>query len=107
MKVTDLIIDPKSFGSQMWLVNIEPAYAYRDNVRTNDIVGYRYVVALPEKGLEKVSVKIEGEQRIELPKMYAEVVFDGLEIFVYWANGQLVVGARAKDIHVVNSTTKD
>lgn len=103
MKITDLRIDPKSLGDRLWLVDVEPAYLYKDNVRTNEIVGYRYVVAMPEKGLEKMSVKIEGEKRMESPEIYSEVQFEGLELFIYWSSGQPVVGARAKDVHLVNS----
>lgn len=102
MKVTDLIIDPKSLGEKLWLVSVEPAYLYRNNVRTNEIVGYRYTVAMPEKGLEKMSVKIEGAKKMETPEIYAEVKFTGLELFIYWNNGQPMVGARAKDIQPVN-----
>lgn len=106
MKVTDLIIDPRSFGETMWLVNVEPAYVYRNNMRTDDIAGYRYVVALPDRGLDKVSIKIEGKKRMEQPDTYQEVVFEGLEIFVYWSGGQLAVGARAKDVRAVDNTIK-
>ena len=47
MKITDLIIDPRSLGSKFWLVDVSPAYEYRDNRRTDTVTGYRYAVALP------------------------------------------------------------
>ena len=28
MKITDLIIDPKSLGNKLWLVEVTPAYEY-------------------------------------------------------------------------------
>ena len=28
MKITDLIIDPRSLGSKLWLVEVSPAYDY-------------------------------------------------------------------------------
>lgn len=31
MKITDLIIDPKSLGSKLWLVDVLPAYEYMEN----------------------------------------------------------------------------
>ena len=61
MKITDLIIDPKSLGSKLWLVDVSPAYEYQNNRRTDTVLGYRYTVALPEKFLEKVNVRIDGE----------------------------------------------
>lgn len=105
MKLTDLIIDPKSLGSRLWLVDVSPAYEYRDGKRTNSVCGYRYVVALPEKGLDKINVRIDGQQQMEAPNGYVEVRFDNLEVFIYWSQGQYVVGAKATGIHVVNNKT--
>ena len=31
MKITDLIIDPRSLGSKLWLVDVSPAYEYQIN----------------------------------------------------------------------------
>ena len=102
MKITDLIIDPKSLGSKLWLVDVSPAYEYQNNRRTDTVLGYRYTVALPEKGLDKINVRIDGEKRMDTPDGYVEVRFDGLEVFIYWSQGQPQVGARAADIHLVN-----
>ena len=49
MTITDLIIDPKSLGNKLWLVDVVPVYEYKDNKRTENITVYRYVVAIPEK----------------------------------------------------------
>jgi len=59
-------------------------------------------VALPEKGLDKINVRIDGEKRMDTPDGYVEVRFDGLEVFIYWSQSQPQVGARAADIHLVN-----
>ena len=64
MKITDLIIDPRSLGSKLWLVEVSPAFAYVNNRKTDTILGYRYTVALPEKGLEKINVRIDGDKRM-------------------------------------------
>lgn len=56
MKITDAKIDPATFGNKMWLVDVKPAYAYENNHRTDTVIGYRYIVALPERGLDKVSI---------------------------------------------------
>lgn len=102
MTLKDLIIDPKSLGRRFWLVDVVPVYEYKDNVRTDNITAYRYVVALPDKGLDKIGVKIEGSPLMEKPDGYAEVTFQGLEINVYMIGGQLNFAAKATGITLVN-----
>lgn len=101
MKITDLIIDSRSLGNKLWLVDVSPAYEYKDNRRTDTVTGYRYAVAMPEKELDKINVRIDGQQLMEKPEGYADVLFDGLEVFIYWSNGQPQVGAKATGIHLV------
>lgn len=103
MKITDLIIDPRSLGNKLWLVDVAPAYAYVDGKRTDNITGYRYSIALPEKGLDKVDVKIDGPQQMDAPDGYVEVRFDSLEVTIYWSKGDYHVGARAAGIHLANA----
>lgn len=103
MKITDLIIDPKSLGNKLWLVDVSPAYEYQNNRRTDTILGYRYAVAMPEKGLDKINVRIDGDQQMEAPDGHVEVRFDNLEVFIYWSQGQPQVGARATGIRLANS----
>ena len=105
MKITDLIIDPKSLGSKLWLVDVSPAYEYKDNRRTDTVTGYRYAVAMPEKGLDKINVRIDGKQLMEAPDGFVEVRFEGLEVFIYWSQGQPQVGAKAMGVQLVNSKT--
>ena len=95
MKLTDLIVSPKSLGDKLWLVDVSPAYEYKDGKRTDTVLGYRYSVALPEKGLDKVDVRIDGQQQTEAPNGYVEVRF-------YWSKGDYHVGAKATGIHIVN-----
>ena len=103
MKITDLIIDPRSLGSKLWLVEVSPAYEYRENRKTDTVLGYRYTVAMPEKGLDKINVRIDGEKRMDTPDGYVEVRFDNLEVSIYWSKGDYHVGAKATGIHLVNS----
>lgn len=105
MKITDLIISPASLGKKLWLVDVAPSYEYKNGSRTDTITGYRYSIALPEKGLDKITVKIDGEKRMDAPDGYVEVRFDALEVFVYWSQGQPQVGAKATGIHLVDSKT--
>ena len=106
MKIIDLQIDLKSLGNKLWLVEVTPAYAYQDNHRTDTIIGYRYTVALPERNLDKISVRIDGAKRMDSPNGYVEVRFEGLELYLYWSHGEYQLGARATNIHPVAASTK-
>lgn len=103
MDLTKLVIDAeKSIGRKPLLVNVTPYYAYNGDNRTNKIQGYRYDVAMPEHNLDKVGVKIEGNQLVEKPKGYVEVKFTGLEMSIYWYNGEHNVKTTATGIELVN-----
>jgi len=103
MKITDLIIDPKSIGHKMILVGVQPFYVYENGRRTESIKGYKYEVALADKGYDKIAVKIDGNQQMDVTPEYQEVSFENLEIFVYWLNGNYEVGARAMAIHIAKN----
>lgn len=103
MKLTDLIISPKSLGERLLLVAIAPSYEYKDGRRSDTIIGYRYTIALPDKELDKIDVKIEGPQQMEAPKGYVEVRFDGMEVYITWFNNNYHVAARATGIHLANT----
>lgn len=100
----NLKIDPKSLGKHLWLVDATPVVEYtKSGERTDKIIGFRYVIALPAHGFEKLSVKIAGDQKIELPdgEEYIPVEFDGLDIRVYEAGGHAQLTASATGIHAV------
>ena len=102
LNIRDLKIDPASLGTKKLLVDILPAYEYKNGQKTDNLMGHRYIVALPEHGLEKISVKIEGRQILEKPEGFAEVTFDNLEVFLYMSNGLPQIGARASAVSLVN-----
>lgn len=103
MKITDVKIDPDgTLGRKLWLVDVIPAYEYKEGQRTDTVIGYRYVVAMPERGLEKINVRIVGKQLMGKPDGYAEVKFTDLEVFVYWSQGQPQIGAKATGISAVS-----
>ena len=102
LNIRNLKIDPTSLGEKMLLVDITPAYEYKDGRRLDTVTGYRYIVALPEHGLEKLGVKIDGKQLLDKPDGFAEVEFDGLEVFAYEAQGKTQISARATGITLVN-----
>ena len=57
LNIRDMRIDPACLGQKKLLVDVVPVYEYRDNKRTDTVVAYRYIVALPELRLEKIGVK--------------------------------------------------
>lgn len=103
LNIRDLRIDPASLGVKKLLVDIAPAYEYKDNKRTDTVTGYRYTVALPEHGLDKLGVKIEGKQLMEKPEGFAEIEFTDLELFVYMSDGKPMVSAKATGISLAKA----
>ena len=103
INIRDLRIDPASLGTKKWLVDIMPAYEYKDGKRTDTVTGYRYIVALPAHGLEKLSIKIDGKQLVEKPEGFIEVEFVGLEVSAYETQGHVQITAKATGIHLVSS----
>ena len=101
LKITDLEVKSQSLGDKLWLVDVSPAYEYQNNRRTDTVLGYRYSIAMPERGLDKVDVRIDGQQQMDAPNGYEEVRFDNLEVFIYWSKGDYHVGAKATGIHIV------
>ena len=104
LNIRDLKIDPASLGAKKLLVDITPAYEYKDGHRSDTITGYRYIVALPEHGLEKIGVKIEGRQLLEKPEGYAEVEFSGLEVFADESQGKTQISAKATGVSLVKKS---
>lgn len=103
MDIRNLKIDAKrTVGENLMLVEVLPVYVYEGGKRTDKVSGYRYVVAMPEHAFDKIAVKIDGKQRLELPDGdYPIVDFDGLELSIYWSPEGYRVGASAMDISVV------
>ena len=83
--LSELMIDPRSVGRKLFLVAVKPAYDYKDGHRISDEpVGYKYEIALPEKHMEKLSVRIDGACQMEEPDSFQEIVLDGLKLELYW-----------------------
>ena len=51
LNIRDLKIDNASLGQKKLLVEVVPAYEYKDKQRTDTITGYRYVVCLVDHHL--------------------------------------------------------
>ena len=99
----NLKFDNKSLGDVLLLVDVLPVYEYKDNTRTDNVVAHRYIVAVPEHGLEKIAVKIEGKKLLEKPEGFSEVIFEGLEISAYESHGIPQIRAKANGISLVNN----
>ena len=99
LNIRDLRIDVASLGQKMLLVDVMPAYEYKDGKRTDNIVGYRYEVALPAHNLDKISVRIDGKQLMDAPEDgFIEVGFTNLEVSAYEREGKVLFTAKATGI---------
>lgn len=98
LRVRDLRIDPASLGAKKLLVDIAPAYQYDNGKRTDNVTGYRYIIALPAHSLEKIGVRIDGKQLMEKPEGFAEVEFSDLEVSAYESQGHVQFTAKATGI---------
>ena len=102
LNIRDLRIDPASLGRKMLLVDVMPAYEYKDGKRTETVTGYRYVVCLAEHRLEKLSVRIDGPQLMEKPEGFVDVEFTDLIVTGYESQGKLQFSAKASGIFPVD-----
>lgn len=101
--IKNLKIDTASLGKHKLLVDVAPVAEYVGGQRTDKVVGYRYVVALPEHSFEKLSVKIAGDKLLDVPdgKDYVAVDFKALDIKVYEAQGKAQLSATATEIYEI------
>lgn len=109
MEIKNLIIDSeKSVGNNLVLVDVAPIKSYVDGRRMDEVSGYRYTVALPDKAFDKLVVKIDGVQRLDKPVegKYPKVVFDNLDLSLYWTPEGHKVSAKADDIKAVEGKDK-
>lgn len=106
LDIRNLTIDNSSLGSKMLLTEIRPAYIYENGKKTDKISGYRYDVALPKHGLEKLSVRIDGEQQMQPPEDgFVDVVFVGLVVRSYIKDGTAMFAATATGISPIGRKT--
>ena len=98
LNLSELIIDPRSVGKKLFLVAVKPVYDYKDGHRISDEpVGYKYEIALPEKHMEKLSVRIDGACQMEEPDSFQEIVLEGLKLELYWTpNGHQIRATATK-----------
>lgn len=85
-----------------WLCEVKEDREYINNRPTDKILGYKYITAIPNLGLDKLSVKIPGPQQIALSNDELEgVAFENLSLSVYGTdNKQVGLSAKATRITV-------
>ena len=88
LSLNNIKIDPNSLGKKLILTSVSPFYKYEGGVRGTEVIGYRYDIACVMHGLEKISVKIEGPQQIQMNDGddYPFVRFEGIQIKAYVIN---------------------
>lgn len=107
MNILNLVIDiNKTFGNTLLLTNVRPAYKYDGGKRLNDIEGYRYEIVLTERKFEKVTVKVSGQCKFNVPiESPIRVEFDNLDVKLYWHAGTYDIAATASDIREAKEIT--
>lgn len=92
LNLSELIIDPRSVGKKLFLVGVKPVYEYANGHRVSDeVVGFKYDIALPEHQMEKISVRIDGACLMGVPESFEPVVLEGLKLSLYWTpNGHQI-----------------
>lgn len=102
LNLSELIIDPRSVGKRLFLVNVKPVYEYRDGHRVSDeVVGFKYEIALPDKHMEKIAVRIDGKCQMDEPESFQEVTIEGLALSLYWTPTGHQIKATASNIKPV------
>ena len=103
LNIRDVRIDPVSLGKVMLLVEVKPDHDLIHDKSKCFVLGFKYVVCLPEHRLERLTVKIEGDQLMEDPKDGAvQVEFTGLEVAAYQDKyKQIQFAAKATGITLV------
>ena len=101
LNIRELKIDNASLGQKMLLVEVVPAYEYKDKQRTDTITGYRYGICLVDHHLEKLNVRIDGPQLMAQPEGCGEGEFEGLEVRGYESQGKVQFTAKATGIFAV------
>lgn len=105
MRAQDVVIDAaKTLGTPI-LTAVNPIYEYSDGKKASDTpIGYRYTVA-SSITLEKIGIRIDGPQQLEMPSGLEKVQFNGLQLKVYLdtRSNSVMVSGRAEGISLLNT----
>ncbi len=105
MQNLEIIVDvEKTVGKDFRLVDIFPVYKYEDKKRTDEIIGYKYDVVLPDRKFQHLTVKILGEKKMEIGNSDVSVVFTDLSLSLYPRDfGSYGVSSTATDVKAAKS----
>jgi hypothetical protein len=105
MNVQDLVITiSASFGKKMFCVAVRPVNEFIDGKRQDKIVGYRYTVVLQDKKFDRIDVRVDGPQTLEVGEHdVIPVTFTDMAVCVYMMNGKMQFSVKASAINVVKT----
>lgn len=108
MDIKNVVIDSyATIGKNALLVGVSPAYAYEGGNKTDKVIGYKYEVVLPEKMYDKLTVKVLGDKKLDMPENETPLVLlDGLSLSLYWTPQGHKVSATAENIRLANPPKK-
>ena len=100
LNIANLLISNKSLGEEMLLTDVRPVREFVNNKATDKVIGFAYTVALVAHKFADLTVKIEGDQQIELSADAMPVRFDGLKVRAYksFRDGEIYFSASADKI---------
>ncbi len=104
MNTKNLYLAPECLGNKFLLVDVTPNY-YSGSTRMAEPVGFRYAVCVPALSMEKLCVKIAGQQLMDAPafEQPVYVAFEGLRVHPYVnINGRMALTASATGIRAIN-----
>ncbi len=110
MKSSDIVVDVKTLGQAPYLAcGCEPVYEFEQstNRRTDNLIAYKVIIALPHLQLAKVGIKIPTT-RNPLPEFtdgeLVDVEFKGLALGVYTdRTGRLQLYGKADSVELANT----
>jgi len=93
----------RTLGNTFWLTDVSPYYDRDINgKRGPNIEGYSYEIVLPDRGYDKLKVRIAGKQLMPSPadedNGKVKVTFDGLDANPYVRDGWIQLSLKATGI---------
>lgn len=106
LDVRDLAINVhETIGDDLILTDIGDTYEYQHGVRTDKIIGTSYTVLLPQRGYSMLTVKVPGNNRLNVDLSSGSMVhvrFVGLKLTPYAIQGRIGVSAKADNVVIIS-----
>lgn len=105
IRTSEVSLNVREFGKEFFLTSINPDWKYENGKRTDERNGTKYEVAIAALRLEKINVKIQGEQFLSdellADKKMMKVAFDNLIAHFYVVDNRVGITATASAIKIV------